>query len=103
MTRWIDRVRLRLRSLFRRDAVEAELQRELALHLDEQIDEYVATGMTPVEARAAAMRAFGPIARIGEECRDTRRVSFVHNLLQDLRYTLRSLRTQPLLLAGATQ
>jgi len=102
MTRLIDRVRLRLRSLFRRDAVEAELQRELALHLDEQIDEYVATGMTPVEARAAAMRAFGPIARIGEECRDTRRVSFVHNLLQDLRYTLRSLRTQPLLLAAAT-
>ena len=72
------------------------------LHIDEQIDEHIAAGMTPAEARAAAMREFGPMARIEEECRDTRRVAFVHNLARDLRYTLRSLARQPLLLLAAT-
>ena len=42
------------------------------------------------------------MARIEEECRDTRRVAFVHNLAQDLRYTLRSLARQPLLVMAAT-
>ena len=58
--------------------------------------------MTPHDARAAALRAFGPIGRIGEECRDTRRVSLIQNLIQDLRYTLRSLAQQPFLLVAAT-
>ena len=60
------------------------------------------SGMTPHEARTAALRAFGPIGRISEECRDTRRVSLIQNLIQDLRYTLRSLAQQPFLLAAAT-
>jgi len=102
MPRWIDRARLTVRSLFRSEGVEAELRRELRLHIDEQIAENVAAGMSPAEARAAALRDFGPTARIAEECRDTRRVAFVHNLAQDLRYTLRSLRQQPMLVAAAT-
>jgi len=102
MARWFDRFRLRLRSLFRGAAADASLRRELQLHLDEQIDEYVAAGMTRVEAREAALREFGPIARIEEECRDTRRVNVLSNLAQDLRYTLRSLRRQPLLVLAAT-
>lgn len=48
------------------------------------------------------MRDFGPVARIEEECRDTRRVSFLSNLGQDLRYTFRTLRRQPLLVLAAT-
>lgn len=75
---------------------------ELQLHLDEQIDEYVGTGMTRDEARRVALRDFGPLARIEEECRDARRVNFLSNLLQDLRYTFRSLRRQPLLVLAAT-
>jgi hypothetical protein len=102
MPRWIDRVRLAYRSLFRSDSVDAELRRELRLHIDEQIAENVAAGMSPAEARAAALRDFGPTARVAEECRDTRRVAFVHNFAQDLRYTLRSLRQQPMLVAAAT-
>ncbi len=102
MTRWFDVFRLRARSLFRGTAVESSLRDELQLHLDEQIDEYVAGGMTRAEARKAALRNFGPVARIEEECRDTRRVSFVSSLSQDLRYTARSLRHQPLLVFAAT-
>ena len=101
MSRTIDKVRLRLASLFRAGNAEQSLKQEIALHLQEQIDEYVAAGMTPAEARAAALRAFGSPGLIEEQCRDTRRVAFVEHLVQDLRYTLRSLVRQPLLLAAA--
>src|SRR5260370_37383023 len=102
MRRWIDRLRLRMRSLLRRNAVDAQLQQELRFHLDQQIGEYLAAGLTPDEARAAALRAFGPIGRIEEECRDMRRVTFFHNLMQDLRYARRSLTRQPQLVVAAT-
>lgn len=102
MPRWIDRIRHLWRALFRSHDVDAALRRELRVHLEEQIDEYVAAGMTPEDARAAARRAFGPMARIAEECRDTRRVALVHNVSQDLRYALRALRQQPMLVAAAT-
>ena len=101
MSRTIDKVRLRLASLFRAGNAEQSLKQEIALHLQEQIDEYVAAGMTPAEARAAALRAFGSPGLVEEQCRDTRRVAFVEHLVQDLRYTLRSLVRQPLLLAAA--
>ena len=58
--------------------------------------------MGPREARAAALRAFGSTALIEEQCRDARRVSFVENVVRDLRYTLRSLSRQPLLVLAAT-
>jgi predicted permease len=102
MRRWIDRLRLRLRSLLRQAAVDAQLQRELRFHLDQQIAEYRAAGLTPDEARAAALRAFGPIGQIEEECRDMRGVTFFLNLVQDLRHARRSLMRQPQLVVAAT-
>jgi predicted permease len=102
MRRWIDRLRLRIRSILRQGAVDAQLQRELRFHLDQQIAEYRATGLTPDEARAAALRAFGPIGQIEEECRDMRGVTFFLNLMQDLRYARRSLTRQPQLVVAAT-
>ena len=101
MSRLIDRLRLRLASLFRGDRVDASLKSEIELHLQEQIDENLAAGMSPAEARAAALRAFGPVGVIEEQCRDTRRVAFVEHIAQDLRYTLRSLVRQPMLLIAA--
>jgi predicted permease len=47
------------------------------------------------------LRAFGSPSLIEEQCRDTRRVGLVEHLAQDLRYTLRSLVRQPMLLAAA--
>ena len=46
MPRWFDRLRLRARSLFHSAAVDRSLQGELKVHIDEQIDEYRAAGMT---------------------------------------------------------
>src|SRR5262245_29415751 len=92
---WFYTVPLRLRSLFRRSQVEQELDEELRYHLERQIEENIARGMTPEEARYAALRAMGGVERRKEECRDRRRVKLIEDLMQDLRYGLRTLRRSP--------
>src|SRR5215471_11106318 len=92
---WFYNLPLRLRSLFRRAQVERELDEELQYHLERQIEEHLAKGMTPEEARYAALRAMGGVERRKEECRDMRRVRLIEDLIQDLRYGLRTLRKSP--------
>src|SRR5215813_10318597 len=92
---WFYTIPLRLRSIFRRRQVEQELDEELRYHIDRQIEENIAKGMTPEEARYAAMRAIGGVERRKEECRDMRRVRLIENLAQDLRYAIRTLFRNP--------
>src|SRR5262245_11233467 len=94
-TRWFYTAPLRLRSLFRRRQVEQELDEELRYHLDRQIEELIAKGMTPIEARYAAMRALGGLEQRKEEGRGMRRVNYIDDLLRDLRYAGRNLRRNP--------
>jgi predicted permease len=93
--RWLDIVRLRLRSLLRRDAVERELDRELHFHLDQEIEKNVGLGMAPSAARSAALRCLGGVAQIQEECRDMRGAGFIESSIHDLRYAGRILRKAP--------
>jgi macrolide transport system ATP-binding/permease protein len=92
---WFYTLPLRLRSLFRRNQVEQELNEELRYHIERQIEEHIAKGMTAEEARYAALRAMGGVERRKEECRDMRRVSLIEDLMQDVRYGLRTLRKSP--------
>ncbi len=93
--RMLNKFRLRLRSLFRRSIVESELDAEFRFHLDQLIEENIASGMTPQQARWAAQRAIGGVSQWKEECRDMRRVNFLQDLAQDLRYSIRSLAKSP--------
>ncbi|HLJ51263.1 MAG TPA: ABC transporter permease [Bryobacteraceae bacterium] len=93
--RVLKKIRLRFRSLFRRGTVESEMQAELVFHLDQQIEENLASGMPPGEAREAALRTIGTVSQFHEECRDMRRVNFIENLWQDLRFGIRLLRQSP--------
>ena len=95
MNRRLDIFRLRLRSLFRRSRVERDLDKELAFHLAQQVEENLARGMSPQAAREAAQRALGGVAQIQEECRDMRRTNPVETIAADLRYAIRSLRRTP--------
>src|SRR6516164_5887484 len=93
--RWYYKLPLRLRSLFRKKQVELDLSEELKFHLQSQIDEYVARGMNPQEARRAALQALGGVEQVKEECREARQINFIHNFLQDGRFGLRMLRRSP--------
>ncbi len=95
MKRLLDRLILRLRSLAARTRVEQELIRELAFHLDQQIRENLAAGMSPAGARDAAMRTFGGLSQVQEECRDMRRTNHLETLWGDLRYAIRTLGRTP--------
>jgi predicted permease len=90
-----DKLRLRLRTLFLRPRVEAELATELSFHIDQLTNENIAAGMGAREARQAALRAFGGLTQIQERCREMRGTRFIEELFQDLRYAVRTLRMSP--------
>ncbi|MGH9582553.1 MAG: ABC transporter permease, partial [Bryobacteraceae bacterium] len=90
--RWAAMLCLRLRSLVLRKAVEQELEEEFQYHLERQIDEEVANGKTPEEARYAALRSIANLEQRKEECRDRRGLNPISNFAQDFRYAIRQLR-----------
>jgi putative ABC transport system permease protein len=86
---------IRLRALFRRNAVEGELDDELRFHFDRQVEKYVRSGLTREEALRRARIEFGGLDQVKEECRDARGLQFLETLAQDVRYGLRMLRKNP--------
>jgi predicted permease len=92
---WLYTIPLRAQSLFRRSRIEQELDEELRFHLEQRIAQEIAAGKTPEEARYAALRAMEGMEQRKEECRDSRRVNAIDNLVRDLRYGLRMLRKSP--------
>ena len=95
LMRWFYKLPLRLRSLLRKSRVEQELSEELRFHLEKLIEEKVARGMKPEQARYAALRELGGVEQIKEECRDMRRLNYIENFIQDLHYGLRMLAKNP--------
>ena len=65
----VGRIRTRLASLFRRDRYERELDRELGFHIEMLTEQNVRGGMSPGDARRAALRAFGRVDRVNEDVR----------------------------------
>ncbi len=86
---------LRMKSLFSRSRVEQELDEEMRYHLERQIQVDIAGGMTPEDARYAALRSIKDIEQRKEECRDTRGLNLIENAGQDFRYAIRQLRKNP--------
>src|SRR5215468_2082023 len=91
----LNKLRLRLRALFFKPKMEDELQAELQFHLEREIEENIARGMTPEDARYAAIRSFGGVERVKEESRDVRGIRLLEELWQDLRYGARMLLKNP--------
>jgi predicted permease len=88
-------LRFRLRSLFRRKAVESELDDELRFHFERHVEKSVKQGMAREEAFRRARFEIGGPEKVKEECREARGVYFVETLLQDVRYALRVLGRTP--------
>ncbi len=93
--RWLRSISNRLRNLFRKDVVERETDQELRFHLERQIALHAAAGISPEEARRAALLEFGGVEQFKEECREARGVNRIESLLADVRYGFRSLRKSP--------
>jgi putative ABC transport system permease protein len=87
--------RQRVRSLVQKDDLDSALSQEFAFHFEQLVRENTAAGMTLKEARLAARRALGNVPLLEEQCRDQRRVAWLHDLWQDLKYGLRMLRQNP--------
>jgi len=92
---WLYTIPLRVRSLFRRAQADQELDDELRDHLEQKTEEYVAQGMTQEEAHRRARLNLGGIEQTKEKCRDARRVNWIQDFAQDLRFGLRMLRKSP--------
>ncbi|HEY4249038.1 MAG TPA: ABC transporter permease [Lacunisphaera sp.] len=85
----------KLRSLFHRRKIDAEMTEEMRTHLDLQTEQHIAVGVNPDEARYLAQRQFGNVARIQEQARDGRGWVWSEQIGQDLRYAVRQLRRSP--------
>ena len=79
----------RLRALFRREAMEGELEEELRFHFERQVEKYVQAGADRAEAVRRVRSSFGGMEQVKEHCRDARGVFALESLIQDLRYALR--------------
>src|ERR1700744_2087735 len=99
--RWLDRVAMQFRMLFARGRAGARLDDELQFHLDNQIRENIAAGMSRDDARAAAVRAFGNPTLLRAQTRATGSWNGLESLLRDLLYGARSLRRTPVFAAIA--
>jgi predicted permease len=88
-------VLFRLRALFRRNVVEAELDDQLRAHLRDEVAKQIATGVPREEAERRARLALGGLEQIKEECRDARGTRWLEDLVQDFRYAVRTLRQRP--------
>ena len=75
----------------RRDRFDRELEEEVRFHLEMKAEEYVASGMSPEEARRAALRRFGNETRMREMSRETWGFVVMETFLQDVRYGARVL------------
>jgi predicted permease len=86
---------LNLRALFHKKRAEREMDDELRFHLEKQIEQNIAQGMSAEEARYTALRQFGNVGAVKEECRDSWGIRVINEFQQDLRYALRQLRRNP--------
>ena len=91
----------RLRSLFRRKNVEAEIDEELRFHFEQQVRKFIQSGLPPQEAKRLARLEFGGMEQLKEEHRDARGVNFIETVVQDLRYAVRQLLKSPGFTAAA--
>ncbi len=93
--RWLHKLSMQVRMLFHRGEEGARLDDELQFHLDQQIAENTAAGMSAEEARHAAMRSFGNPTTLRDQTRDNWSWNWLEQLWRDVRYGARTLARTP--------
>jgi hypothetical protein len=85
---WLD-------SLTRRRRMRRDLAEEIDSHIEERIADLMESGVPEPDARHRARREFGNATRMAEEGRAVWTWTWLEQLAQDLRYSLRTLRRAP--------
>ena len=83
-----------------RSSASTDVNDELAFHITRRVDELIARGMSPADARAEAMRAFGDVDHVRDELERltrarhgrARRGEWLSDLAHDMRYAARGMR-----------
>lgn len=78
-------------AFFHKEPLDRELDAEIASHIEMATEENIRSGMTPGEARRKAMVKFGGVEQAREQQRESRGLPWLETILQDLRYTWRTL------------
>jgi len=92
MLDWIQRIVFRVHGSLFRNRLEQDFNDEVQAHLQQLVDENIACGMSPAQARRAANLRFGGVTQIREMHRERRGIPHLHAFLQDLRLAVRLLR-----------
>src|SRR5882724_5006641 len=79
---------------------DSPLSQEMCEHLDEMIEDLMASGLSREQATIAAQRQFGNSTSLMEKSRDVWARPFLDHFLQDLRYAARNLRKSPFFAAA---
>ena len=87
---------LRVQALMAPRRVEAELDEELAFHIERDTQRHLASGLSPADARARALARFGSVALAADRCRDARGTGIIDDLARDVSYAIRTFRRAPL-------
>lgn len=95
LRKWIYKLPLIWKSLFRRRDTDGDLDDELAFHIQMQTEANRQRGMSEAEARYAALRQFDGLQQRKEECRDMRQTNWIEESAGDIAYAIRSLRSRP--------
>ncbi len=91
----------RLRDTFRPDRIDTEIDQEFQFHFEQRVDDLIASGATPDEARREAARVFGNRAHLRESTRDRNVLPGLQAVLQDVRFAVRNMRRNPAFAAAA--
>ena len=89
------------RNLFRRDKADREWREEMETHIEMATDAFLAQGLTPEEARSAALKQAGNLIARREEIYQMNGIGWLDSLWSDLRYALRGMRHHPTFTATA--
>ena len=88
-------MRARLRALFGRSKLDADMAEEMRSHLEMQTERNVADGLGAAEAHYAAQRSFGGVEQLKERARAQRGWLWLEHAMQDFRFAVRLLRKSP--------
>src|SRR5277367_4185953 len=88
-------LRFRLRALFRRNVMEAELEQEVRFHFEQAVEKHLRAGMSCEEAMRRARLTFGGHEQVKEDCRQARGTGVLESFWQDIQYGFRVHRKSP--------